>query len=123
MSIFGRIRKQIAQRLLGKNYVILGSDEYTHIRTEFQEKIVELEKQLEAVLIDEAEYYFLKHFSSTLVMLEKRLHESDNADEILKATYQTACEFLKRIGRDFWNWTGKRRYGGLSVGIPSKTMT
>ncbi|MDD6983776.1 MAG: hypothetical protein PUJ47_01060 [Clostridia bacterium] len=95
MSISSRIRKNIASKLLGKEYIILRSEEYNRIRTEFEQKISELEKRLESVLIDEAEYRFLKHFSTTLVTLEKRLHDSDNADEILKATYQTACEFYE----------------------------
>jgi len=93
MSICSNIRKNIARKLLGKEYVILTSEEYNRIHAEFRQKVAELEKQLESVLIDEAEYRFLKHFAATLVMLEKRLHDSDNADEILKATFRTACEF------------------------------
>ena len=93
MSICSNIRKNIARKLLGKEYVILTSEEYNRIHTEFRQKVAELEKQLESVLIDEAEYRFLKHFAATLVMLEKRLHDSDNADEILNATFRTACEF------------------------------
>ena len=95
MCICNRIRRNIAKKLLGKEYVILRSEEYNRIRTEFQEKITELEKQLESVLIDEAEYRFLKHFAATLVTLEKRLHDSDNADEILQVTFRTACEFYE----------------------------
>ena len=93
MSICSNIRKNIARKLLGKEYVILTSEEYNRIHTEFRQKVAELEKQLESVLIDETEYRFLKHFAATLVMLEKRLHDSDNADEILNATFRTACEF------------------------------
>lgn len=90
-----KIRKNIAARLLGKEYVILRSEEYDRLRSEFSRKISELEQRLGSVLIDEAEYCFLKQFAETLTALEKRLHESDNADEILKATYQTACEFYE----------------------------
>ena len=95
MSICIKIRKNIAARLLGKDYIILRSEEYNRIRTEFDQKIAELEKRLESVLIDEAEYRFLKHFAATLVTLEKRLHDSDNADEILQATFRAACEFYE----------------------------
>lgn len=95
MSISIRIRKNIASKLLGKEYIILRSEEYNRVRSEFEQKTAELEKQLESVLIDEEEYRFLKHFAETLVMLEKRLHDSDNADEILQATFRTACEFYE----------------------------
>ena len=90
-----KIRKNIAARLLGKEYVILRSEEYDRLRSEFSRKISELEQRLESVLIDEAEYRFLKRFAETLVTLEKRLHDSDNADEILQATFRTACEFYE----------------------------
>ena len=40
-------------------------------------KIAKLKKRLESVLIDEAEYPFLKHFAETLTALKKRLHDSD----------------------------------------------
>ena len=40
-------------------------------------KIAELKKRLESVLIDEAEYPFLKHFAKTLTALKKRLHDSN----------------------------------------------
>lgn len=95
MSICSKIRKNIAARLLGRDYIILRSEEYDRIRSEFSLKIAELEQRLESVLIDEAEYRFLKHFAATLVTLEKRLHDSDNADEILQATFRTACEFYE----------------------------
>ena len=77
MSICSKIRKNIAARLLGKDYIILRSEEYDRLQSEFEQKIAELEQRLKSVLIDEAEYRFLKHFASTLVMLEKRLHDSD----------------------------------------------
>lgn len=44
MSISSRIRKNIASKLLGKEYIILRSEEYNRIRTEFEQKISELEK-------------------------------------------------------------------------------
>ena len=77
MSICSKIRKNIAARLLGRDYIILRSEEYNRIRTEFDQKIAELEKRLESVLIDEAEYPFLKHFAKTLTALKKRLHDSN----------------------------------------------
>ena len=40
-------------------------------------KIAKLKKRLESVLIDEAEYPFLKHFAKTLTTLKKRLHDSN----------------------------------------------
>ena len=36
---------------------------------------------------------FLENFVETLVKLEERLHVSDDADEIIKETFKTACEF------------------------------
>ena len=95
MNICKKIRRHIASKLLGKEYTILRSEEYDQIQSEINQKLAELKKRLDSVLIDEAEYHFLKHFAATLTALEKRLHDSDNADEILKATYQTACEFYE----------------------------
>ena len=40
-------------------------------------KIAKLKKRLESVLIDEAEYPFLKHFAKTLTTLKKHLHDSN----------------------------------------------
>lgn len=95
MSMSMKIREKLASKLLGKEYIILRSEEYDRIRSDFSRKIAELEQRLESVLIDEAEYRFLKRFAETLVTLEKRLHDSDNADEILQATFRTACEFYE----------------------------
>lgn len=56
---------------------------------------MKLELKAQNAKFDVEEYNFLKHFSATLIGLEKQLHNSDNTDEILKVTFRTACEFYQ----------------------------
>lgn len=48
---------------------------------------------IQSLQVDRAEYDYLKHLADTLGRLEKCLHNTDNASEILKETFRTACEF------------------------------
>ena len=43
--------------------------------------------------VDEQQIEYALSFQSTLTELESRLHESDNADDIIKHTLKTACDF------------------------------
>ena len=55
---------------------------------------------------------FLENFVETLVKLEDRLHVSDDADEIIKETFKTACEFYEA------DWAGF-----LEVNLESKVWS
>ena len=59
------------------DYIILCLGKYDRLQSEFDQKNRRMKKRLESVLIDEAEYPFLKHFAETLTALKKRLHDSD----------------------------------------------
>ena len=103
MSICMRIRKRIAQRLLGKNYVILTVEDYDglkKIELDYRSKLDEYKRRLQESEIDSREYKFYKAFVDTLVELEKELHNTDDVELIIDKTLQRACEFY---GAD---WSG-----------------
>ena len=98
-----RIRKRIAQRLLGKNYVILTVEDYDglkKIELDYRSKLDEYKRRLQESEIDSREYKFYKAFVDTLVELEKELHNTDDVELIIDKTLQRACEFY---GAD---WSG-----------------
>jgi len=103
MGICMRIRKRLARRLLGKNYIILPREEYEalqKIKQEYRIKLSDYERRLEEAEINTREYMYLKKFVSTLVELEHELHSIDDADMIIRHTLRKACEFY---GAD---WSG-----------------
>lgn len=77
----------------GNKYILLNKSEYLKQQEYYTPKLTEYEKHISSLQLDQAEYQFLRHFAATLIQLEKLLHNSDNADEILQATFRTACEF------------------------------
>jgi len=79
--------------MFGRWVTVIDRTEYEQRENTYQRKIAELEKVIQALHVDHNEYEYLKHLADTLVRLEKRLHNSDNASEILKETFRTACEF------------------------------
>jgi len=91
-----RLRTALLQFLIkisGNKYILLDKEEYTRQQEYYTKKLAEYEKLIASLQIDQTEYQFLRHFAATLIQLEKLLHNSDNADEILQATFRTACEF------------------------------
>jgi len=79
--------------MFGRWVTVIDRTEYEQRENSYQRKLAELEKVIQALHVDHNEYEYLKHLADTLVRLEKRLHNSDNASEILKETFRTACEF------------------------------
>ncbi len=80
-------------QLIGSQYLIICKNAYERQQEYYTQKLAEYEQLIASLQIDQAEYLFLRHFAATLIQLEKLLHNSDNADEILQATFRTACEF------------------------------
>ena len=66
---------------------------YISMKQEYECKLAECEQMFQSLQVDREEYAYLKHLADTLVRLEKRLYNTDNASEILKETFRTACEF------------------------------
>lgn len=82
--------------LLGNDFVILTAEEhqtYISMKQEYERKLEECEQMIQSLQVEQDEYEYLKHLADTLVRLEKRLHNTDNASEILKETFRVACEF------------------------------
>ena len=79
--------------MFGRWVTVIDRTEYEQRENTYKRKLAELEKVIQALHVDHNEYEYLKHLADTLVRLEKRLHNSDNASEILKETFRTACEF------------------------------
>ncbi len=79
--------------MFGRWVTVIDRTEYEQRENTYKRKLAELEKVIQALQVDYNEYEYLKHLADTLVRLEKRLHNSDNASEILKETFRTACEF------------------------------
>ncbi len=88
-----RLLVKILTGMFGRWVTVIDRMEYEHQKDEYQRKLAECEKMIEALQVDRAEYDYLKHLADTLVRLEKRLHNTDNASEILKETFRAACEF------------------------------
>lgn len=86
---------KILQKLLGEDYIILSRDKYLHDQEENSREITKYRKHIQKMQMHKAEYVFFKKCLETLVGLEEQLHDSDNADDILKATFQTACAFYE----------------------------
>ena len=85
--------QKILTKLFGKRFYIVGHEEYEQREESYRQKEAEYQKTIESLKIDREEFAFLRHFSDTLIRLEQRLHTSDNASDILKETFRTACEF------------------------------
>ncbi len=77
----------------GNKYILLDKEEYARQQEYYTQKLAEYEQLIASLRIDQAEYEYLKRLADTLVRLEKRLHNTDNASEILKETFRAACEF------------------------------
>lgn len=76
--------------MLGNDYAVLTMEEldaYRKMKFEYDCKLAECEKMIQALQVDRAEYEYLKHPAETLVHLEKRLHNTDNASEIRTIAY------------------------------------
>lgn len=103
MSICSKIRKNIAARLLGKDYVILTVENYNELKKieqQYRTRLDEYKRRLQEAEIGSREYRFYKSFVDTLVDLEKELHNTDDVELIIDRTLQRACEFY---GAD---WSG-----------------
>ena len=70
--------------MFGRWVTVIDRTEYEQRENTYKRKLAELEKVIQALQVDYNEYEYLKHLADTLVRLEKRLHNSDNASEILK---------------------------------------
>jgi len=96
VSIGRKIKNKLAALLLGNDFVILTAEEhqtYISMKQEYERKLAECEQMVQSLQVEQDEYEYLKHLADTLVRLEKRLHNTDNASEILKETFRAACEF------------------------------
>lgn len=89
---YERLLSEYSQHLISSKTRIADLE---NMNVKNEQKIAELEKKVQDIMFAAEEYKFHKHFSSTLIQLEKQLHNSDNADEILQVTFRTACEFYK----------------------------
>ena len=90
---FGTALLHFLLKVNGNKYILLDKEEYTRQQEYYTQKLTEYEQLIASLQIDQVEYQFLRHFAATLIQIEKHLHSSDNADEILQATFRTACEF------------------------------
>ena len=88
-----RLLVRILTRMFGRWVTVIDRTEYEQQEDVYQRKLAECEKMIQTLQVDREEYEYLKHLADTLVRLEKRLHNTDNASEILKETFRTACEF------------------------------
>ncbi len=79
--------------MFGRWVTVIDRMEYEQLEDAYQRKLAECEKMIQTLQVDREEYEYLKHLADTLVRLEKRLHNTDNASEILRETFRTACEF------------------------------
>ena len=92
MQLSLRILKFLV-KLCGGRYIILDRAEYEQEQSAYSRKLAECEQIIASLQVDQEEFMYLRHFAATLIQLEKRLHSTDNASEILQATFRTACEF------------------------------
>lgn len=95
-------------QLIGSQYLIICKNAYERQQEYYTQKLSEYEQHIASLQIDQAEYQFLRHFAATLIQLEKHLHNSDNADEILQTTFRTACEFYDADWAGFLELDGRR---------------
>ena len=79
----GKVFVKFLNQLIGSQYLIINKNEYEKQQKCYTQKLAEYEQLIASLQIDQAEYQFLRHFAATLIQLEKHLHNSDNADEIL----------------------------------------
>ena len=108
--------------MFGRWVTVIDRTEYEQRENTYKRKLAELEKVIQALQVDYNEYEYLKHLADTLVRLEKRLHNSDNASEILKETFRTACEFYDADWQVFWRLILIPRYGGRLTGYRLSQM-
>ena len=88
-----RLLVKILTGMFGRWITVIDRTEYMQQEESYRRKLSECERMLQSHHIEREEYEYLKHLADTLVRLEKRLHNTDNASEILKETFRAACEF------------------------------
>ena len=88
--------------MFGRQVTVIDRTEYEQQENEYQRKLAECEKRILSLQVDRAEYDYLKHLADTLVRLEKRLHNTDNASEILKETSAPPVNSMVQTGQAFW---------------------
>jgi len=74
-----RLLVKILTGMFGRWVTVIDRMEYERQEDEYQRKLAECEKMIQSLQVDRAEYDYLKHLADTLVRLEKRLHNTDNA--------------------------------------------
>ena len=84
---------KILTGMFGRWVTVIDRTEYEQREEAYRKKLTECELIIQSLQVDQAEYEYLKRLADTLVRLEKRLHNTDNASEILKETFRAACEF------------------------------
>ena len=83
-----RILKYLT-KLCGGRYIILDRAEYEQEQSAYSRKLAECEQIIASLQVDQEEFMYLRHFAATLIQLEKRLHSTDNASEILILRLET----------------------------------
>ncbi len=88
-----RFLVKILTGMFGRWVTVIDRTDYEQRKEAYQRKLAECEQLIQSLQVDREEYEYLKCLVDTLVRLEKRLHNTDNASEILKETFRAACEF------------------------------